>query len=280
MCPHTASTGRRTAYPRRPLRTPAASLSHLLRAGQSGRCRQCGHRVDLYPRTDLRPIALHPTELAAADVPPRCRWHLSSGIAHPHGDGSPWCRIPHAVLCPARPATARLSPRIEAVRRHLAVRTRRLIDTGALAPASPAPCAPPADSDRPGRAVAQLLLGRYLAEGPIDGIRCVARTRQRRRCPHFLLDPCTPAGIWILLPTGSQHSQLAQPETLMAVYDLTHQPYAEQLRWRTQRCSAHATTPGTADCAPAEWQVFDPLRHAAHVHTRLPHAPSSRCRKA
>ncbi|WP_242339645.1 transposase family protein [Streptomyces formicae] len=30
------------------------------------------------------------------------RWHLSCGIAHPHGDGSTWCRIPHAVLCPAR----------------------------------------------------------------------------------------------------------------------------------------------------------------------------------
>ena len=82
----------------------ATSPSRLLRAGQSGRCRHCGNRIDLYPRTDQRPIALHPAELTAAHVPESCHWHLSSGIAHPHGDGSAWCRIPHAVLCPRRTA--------------------------------------------------------------------------------------------------------------------------------------------------------------------------------
>ncbi|WP_079079105.1 DUF6083 domain-containing protein [Streptomyces sp. DSM 15324] len=35
---------------------------------------------------------------------------VSGGIAHPHGDGSAWCRIPHAVLCPRRTLTCRMSP--------------------------------------------------------------------------------------------------------------------------------------------------------------------------
>ena len=60
----------------------------------------------------------------------------------------------------------------------------------------------------------------------------------------------------------------------MAVYDLSRLPYAEQLRWRTQRCPAHATTHGAADLALAGWQVFDPLLHAAHLRTRLPHPPT------
>lgn len=58
----------------------------------------------------------------------------------------------------------------------------------------------------------------------------------------------------------------------MAVYDLSRLPYTEQLRWRTQRCPAHAATPGAADLALAGWEVFDPLLHAAHIRTRLPHA--------
>ncbi|WP_232544479.1 DUF6083 domain-containing protein [Streptomyces buecherae] len=68
----------------------ATSPSRLLRAGQAGRCRQSGNRIDLYQRVDQRPLALHPAELAAADVPEPCRWYLSSGIAYPHGDGSIW----------------------------------------------------------------------------------------------------------------------------------------------------------------------------------------------
>ncbi|MEV7690248.1 DUF6083 domain-containing protein [Streptomyces bungoensis] len=78
----------------RPLQAAGTSPSPLLRAGQSSRCRQCGNRVDLYQRADHRPIALHPTELSAAHVPEPCRWHLSSGIAYPHGDGSPWFARP------------------------------------------------------------------------------------------------------------------------------------------------------------------------------------------
>ncbi|WP_307787396.1 MULTISPECIES: hypothetical protein [Streptomyces] len=59
----------------------------------------------------------------------------------------------------------------------------------------------------------------------------------------------------------------------MAVYDLGHLSYGEQLRWRTQRCPAHATASGAADLALADWEPFDPLLHAAHIHTRLPHPP-------
>ncbi|MER7183596.1 DUF6083 domain-containing protein [Streptomyces hyaluromycini] len=279
MCPNTASTGchwdgsPRSARPRRPLRVAAASPSRLLRAGQSGNCRHCGHRVDLYQRADQRPIALHPAEVATAHVPETCRWHLSNGIAHPHGDSSGWCRIPHAVLCPHRTHTARIGPHLEAVRRRLAVRTRRLIDTGAFTPAPPAPDAPPADRGRP---VVQMLLGRYLAEQAVEGIRCVAQTRHRHRCPHPILAPGTPAGSWRLLPVGPRRGRPTSPEKTMAVYDLGHLPHGEQRRWRLQRCPAHAVSPEAADLALAGWQVFDPLRHAAHIHTRLPHRASCR----
>ncbi|WP_332108887.1 DUF6083 domain-containing protein [Streptomyces gossypiisoli] len=250
----------------------AASPSRLLRAGQSSRCRQCGNRIDLYQRIDQRPIALHPAELTADHVPEACRWHLSGGIAYPHGDGSAWCRIPHAVLCPSRTPTCRTSPYLEAIRRQLAVRTRRLIDTGAFTPALPTSGSGPATStDRPDRPVVQMLLCRYLAEQPVEDLRCVAQTRHRHRCTHPVLAPTGPAGTWRLLPASPQRGQLALPDTLMAVYDLGHLPYSEQLRWRTQRCPTHAAAPGAADLAPAGWQPFDPLLHAAHIHTRLPH---------
>ncbi|MFJ1673305.1 DUF6083 domain-containing protein [Streptomyces bottropensis] len=288
MHPNTLSTGcpwdgsPRTTPTRRPLRVAATSPSRLLRAGQSGRCRRCGNRIDFYQRTDQRPIALHPAELTAAHVPEPCRWHLSSGIAHPHGDGSAWCRVPHTVLCPDRTPTTPTGPHLQAVRRQLAVRTRRLIDAGVFTPAPPAVCAPPSacespvGSDRPARSVVQLLLGRYLAETSVEGIRCVAQTRHRHRCPEPVLAPNTPQGLWTLLPASPQRGQLTLPATLMAVYDLSRLPYAEQMRWRTQRCPAHATNPGAADLALAGWQVFDPLLHAVHIRTRLPHTAPGR----
>jgi len=287
MHPNTLSTGcprdgsPRTARPRRPLRVAAASPSRLLRTGQSGRCRRCGNRIDFYLRADQRPIALHPAELATAHVPAACRWHLSCGIAHPHGDGSAWCRIPHTMLCPDGTPTAPAGPHLEAMRRQLAVRTRRLIDTGAFTLAPATTCEPPAGTTgRPARSVVQLLLGRYLAETAIEDLRCVAQTRQRRRCPHPVLAPNTPQGVWTLLPTSPQRGQLALPTGLMAVYDLSRLPYDEQLRWRTQRCTDHAATQGVADLALAGWQVFDPLLHTAHIHTRLPHPTPGRRGKA
>ncbi|MCT9113308.1 DUF6083 domain-containing protein [Streptomyces mirabilis] len=284
MCPNPAfpachwDGSPRTTHPRRPLRVAATSPSRLLRAGQSGHCRQCGNRIDIYQRADQRPIALHPTELATAHVPPSSRWHLSGGIAHPHGDGSDWCRIPHTLLCPHRTTTRPLTPHVAAARRQLAVRARRLIDAGSLAPTVPAPV--PAsnfssNSAYPARPVVQLLLGRYLADQQVPDIRCVAQTRHRHHCPQPVLAPYTPQGIWTLLPASPRRGQLALPTGLMAIYDLNHLPYAEQLRWRTQRCPAHATAPGAADLTLAGWEVFDPLLHAAHICTCLP-APTSR----
>ncbi|WP_412080824.1 DUF6083 domain-containing protein [Streptomyces sp. SCL15-4] len=87
--------------PRRSLQIATHSPSRLLRAGQTtGRCRHCGNRIDWYPRSEGRLIALHPAEVATTSVSAAYRWHLSSGVAYPHDDASGWCRIPHAALCP------------------------------------------------------------------------------------------------------------------------------------------------------------------------------------
>lgn len=285
MCPHLPPVARRwdgsPLGPRRhrALRVSATSPSRLLRTGQHSRCRACGNRIEWYQREDHRPVSLHPAEVATTTVPDSCRWHLSGGIAHRHGDGSAWCRIPHAVLCPSRTPTTRLTPRLAEARRQLAVRTRTLIDTGLFTP--PAPTSPPtppqASTACPAtRPVVQFLYTRYLAAHPLESIRCVAQTRTRHRCPHPVLDTAAPSGIWTLLPANSGQGQLALPGGLMAVYDLTHLPYAEQLRWRAQRCTTHAGAPGAADLALTQWQAFDPLIHHPHIRPHLPKtAPNS-----
>ncbi|MFE6554242.1 DUF6083 domain-containing protein [Streptomyces sp. NPDC057746] len=274
--PERLPLGRQPPPPAPP--TPSARGAHepsrLLRAGQSGRCRRCGNRIDFYQRADQRPIALHPAEMVTAHVPGSCRWHLSGGIAYPHSDGSAWCRIPHAVLCAGSAPAARIGFHLEAVRRELALRTRRLLDTGVLAaPAGDAPAVEASGSDRP---IVQVLLSCYLADSPLEDIRCVAQTRHRHRCTHPVLTPTSPAGFWTLLPTGPQRGQLTLPDTTMAVYDLSYLPYTEQARWRAQRCPGHAAAPGSADLAQPGWQVFDPLLHAVHIRTRLPQHPASR----
>ncbi|MFF8536943.1 hypothetical protein ACF07B_34115 [Streptomyces sp. NPDC015532] len=116
----------------------------------------------------------------------------------------------------------------------------------------------------------QLLYIRYLANHPVDEIQCVAQTRRRHRCTSPLLAPETLAGIWTLLPVTTAHGQLPLPGEVMAVYALTGLPYAEQLRWRAQRCPEHAAIPTAADVAVPEWEPFDPLLHHEHVHTRVP----------
>ncbi|MGW4162241.1 hypothetical protein [Streptomyces sp. NPDC004788] len=64
--------------------------------------------------------------------------------------------------------------------------------------------------------------------------------------------------------------QLTLPASDIAVYDLSHLPYSEQVRWRTQRCPTHSATTGAPDLALADWEAFDPLLHHAHLATRLP----------
>lgn len=287
MCPHPPPAPRHwdgspLSSPRRHrfLRVSPASPSRLLRTGHNSRCRGCGNRIEWYQRDDHRPISLHPAEFATTDVPASCRWHLSCGIAHRRDDGSAWCRIPHALLCPRRTITTRLTPPMAQARRQLAVRTRTLIDTGHFTP--PAPSPPPAPREKPvapglTRPVVQFLCTRYLAAHPLDVIQCVAQTRTRRRCPQPILGGGAPCGTWTLLPTSPGRGQLVLPAGLMAVYDLSHLPYAEQLRWRAQRCTAHAAAPGAADLALTQWQVFDPLLHHPHIRPRLPEtAPDSR----
>lgn len=269
---------------RRSLRVGGDSASRLLRCGQSDRCRDCGNRVEWYHRTGERPIRLHPQELPADKVPATCHWHVSCGVAHPSGDGSGWCRLPHAMLCPASDALP-VVPELTGLRRALAVNSRRLIDSGTFVPRSALSNteASPTTTCRPARPVVQLLYVRYLANRPVDKIQCVAQTRRRHRCTSPLLTPETRAGVWTLVPTTTTHGQLPLPGAVMAVYALTVLPYAEQLRWRAQRCPEHAAIPTAADVTVAEWEPFDPLIHHEHIHTRLPtlarpHGPAGRVR--
>ncbi|MFJ3981327.1 DUF6083 domain-containing protein [Streptomyces fungicidicus] len=260
---------------RRSLHVSPDGISRLLRCGQSDRCRECGNRIEWYHRgTQRQPVRLHPHELLAARVPASCRWHVSSGVAYPAEDGSSWCRLPHAVVCPARDVPP-APPELTGLRRSLAVNTRRLIDTGAFTPppASPDGPTPQPAVCRPARPVVQLLYIRYLAARPVDQIQCIAQTRRRHRCTSTLLSSGAPAGTWTLVPATATSGQLALPSAVMAVYDLSGIPYAEQLRWRAQRCLQHAAIPTAADLAVADWEPFDPLRHHEHIHNRLPARP-------
>lgn len=283
MCSTPASSGRhRNAEPAadrrlRALRIALDSPSRLLRTAQPALCPDCGNLIHWYTRPDQQPIDLHPQELDATAVPASCHWHVHSGIAHPASDGTDWCRITHRTLCPARENTAPPTPQLAALRRRLALRTRRLIDTGVFAP--PPPCRPPVTRTtvcRPDRPVGQILYSRYLATCPVDSIQCVAQTRRRDRCPHPVLTPDRLAGIWALLTVTTGRGRLALPHSEMAVYDLTDLSPAEQMRWRNQQCPAHATTPTAAHLALADWEVFDPLLHYQHIRTRLPGAARHR----
>jgi hypothetical protein len=214
---------------------------------------------------------LHPRELPVTAVPATCRWHVSSGIAYPSDDGTEWCRLPHAVLCPARPAP-KADTELAGLRRMLAVNTRRLIDAGVFTPpsASADRLAPAAPECRPARPIVQILYVRYLATSPVDAIQCIAQTRRRHRCTSPVLAPEARGGQWTLVPVASEVGQLALPAETMAVYSLGALPYGEQLRWRSQRCPQHAATPTAADLAVADWERFDPLVHSEHIHARLP----------
>jgi hypothetical protein len=267
---------RRTSAPaRRPLCLAADAASSLLRAGQISRCRDCGNTVEWYYRPDHRPVPLHPSELPAAAVPEARRWHVSAGIAYAAGDASPWCRLPHSAVCPARPHDPALT-HLTVLRRRLAAHSRRLIDTGTF---TPRPAADPDQTScRPARPVLQILGIRYLAARPLEDLRCLARaTTTRARCTRPLPDPNHPAGVWRLLPATATTGQLALPAgLLMAVYDLSALPTGEQLRWRTQRCPHHTTT--VAEMAATDFEPFDPLLHRSHIHPRLPghHRPGTR----
>ncbi|MFJ8955196.1 DUF6083 domain-containing protein [Streptomyces sp. NPDC102381] len=232
---------------------------------RTGRCRRCGNPVAWHPCGDRRFIALHPAELPVAHVPAACRWHLSSGVAHRDAGGQAWCRIPHAPLCPARTHPHVTSRTVDALRRQLGLRSRRLIDQGTFTPPAPPDVLPVV-----AHPVVQLLLGRYLADSPLEDLRCIARTApDGHHCLQGVLNPRTATGTWRLLPLHHQRSTADTPARLMAVYDLTRAPAGEQHRWRAQLCPRHATA--RPDLTQTGWQVFDPVAHAAHIRTRLPH---------
>ncbi|MEV8100693.1 DUF6083 domain-containing protein [Kitasatospora sp. NPDC085879] len=97
---------RKGPKPTRALRIAPDSPSRLLRSARAGVCRYCGNTVEWCYRADDSPIPLHPAEVPAVAVPPRQRWHLASGIAHPTAGGFPWCRIAHTAICPTASPTA------------------------------------------------------------------------------------------------------------------------------------------------------------------------------
>ncbi|MFE7780062.1 hypothetical protein ACFU5I_03095 [Streptomyces libani] len=116
----------------------------------------------------------------------------------------------------------------------------------------------------------EILRIRYLAPQPLEELQCVAQTRRGRRCRHPVLDPTASAGAWILAPAYPLRGQTALPAAHLALYSLNSAAYPEQLRWRSQRCTVHAGVSTATDLAMTGWQLFDPLLHHAHIHTRLP----------
>ncbi|WP_232484970.1 DUF6083 domain-containing protein [Streptomyces fildesensis] len=239
--------------------------TRLLRYGQPGRCRDCGNAVEWYYRPGHRPVPLHPSELPAEAVPELSRWHVAAGVAYPTSDGSAWCRLPHAALCPARAPIMDL-PDLSGLRRALTTRTRRLIGVGTITPTS----APGPVACRPARPVVQILGIRYVAARPVEEIACLApAATTKARCSRTLAHIKQSAGVWRLLPATATAGQLALPAGLtMAVYDLAALPYAEQLRWRAQRCTGHTTR--RTEMAMTEWEPFEPHSHREHIHPRLP----------
>ncbi|NML54742.1 hypothetical protein HHL19_18950 [Streptomyces sp. R302] len=275
--PHHRDGTFHTRRPRRTLTVAHDSPSRLLRCAQSARCPRCGNRIDRHTTTGPRPVSLHPGELPTELVPADYRWHLASGVAYPAGDGSPWCRIAHPAVCPAGTHPADLPDSLNAISRKLALHTRHLIDTAAFTtPPSPPPITPEEPACRPQRPVVQLLYTRYLAPVPVEDIQCVAQTVRRTRCATPVLAPGTVAGCWTLMPT-TPHTQSSRKLTLaardIAVYDLTHLSYREQIRWRTQHCPTHAASTAAPDLALADWEPFDPLLHHPFTATRLPTNP-------
>ncbi|MFF2792855.1 DUF6083 domain-containing protein [Streptomyces sp. NPDC058049] len=255
----------------RALRIAMDSPHRLLRMAQGGSCTDCGNQVHWHQGIEHQPVCLHPHELPTAAVPEVHRWHIGAGIAYPAGDGSPWCRIAHLTLCPARDTPESLTQHLVRLRQHLALQTRRLLDDGAFTPPSRRTTAGsrPTPPCQPARPVVDLLGSRYLATQPIEEIRCVARTQRGTRCLNRVLAPRKSRGTWRLTSLLPGRPPVL-PAVEIAVYYLRHLAHAEQQRWRAQRCPTHALISEAADMALEDWEIFDPLLHRQHIATRLP----------
>lgn len=254
----------------RPLCVAPDSPSRLLRCAHQSRCRECGTHIAWYRRVDDRFVRLHPHELSVADVPVGYHWHVSASLVHHAGDGSPWCRLAHGVVRPARAVDATNAPELTGLRLVLMVNTCRLTEAGVFTPNAPTHTTQqPDDACRPARPVLQFLYVRYLAARPVDEIQCVAQTLHRDLCTHTVLTWDGLAGLWKLVTATSARRQLVLSVDVMALYDLPCLPYAEQLRWHRQRCPQHAAALTAADLALTDWARFDPLIHQGHAHPRL-----------
>lgn len=197
-----------------------------------------------------------------ADVPVGYHWHVNASLVHHAGDGSPWCRLAHGVVRPARAVDATNAPELTRLRLVLMVNTCRLTEAGVFTPNAPTRTTQqPDDACRPARPVLQLLYVRYLAARPVDEIHCVAQTLHRDLCTHTVLTWDGLAGLWKLVTATSARSQLVPSVDVMALYDLPCLPYAEQLRCHRQRCPRHAAALTASDLALTDWARFDPLIH-------------------
>ncbi|BFV54919.1 hypothetical protein KCMC57_up63670 [Kitasatospora sp. CMC57] len=278
-CPpgHNWDGSRKGPKTTRALRIDPSSPTRLLRSARMATCHFCGNAIEWCHRADGTPIPLHPHELPTRHVPGIHRWHLAGGIAHTGAPNTAWCRITHRALCPATTHTPAPAPELQQLRRTLALRTRHLIDHAGFQP-RPAPITPSAAAETPTEVmrlpVVQLLHIRYLAPRPLPAIRCVAQTLRRTRCRNPVADEHLP-GRWMLMPTdppatgGRRHLADHLLPAEMAVYDLTHLHTSEQLRWRGQRCPAHAHS-RAADIALTQWEPFDAFTHYRHIRTHIP----------
>ncbi|WP_327072122.1 DUF6083 domain-containing protein [Kitasatospora purpeofusca] len=287
MAPNSCSPGynwdgsRKGPKATRALRIDPDSPTRLVRSARMAVCHFCGNAIEWCHRPDGTPIPLHPSELPIRHVPVLHRWHLAGGMAYTGAAGTPWSASPTG---PCDPATADTptqppAPELQQLRRALTLKTRHLINHADFQPRTrPTPTAPSAAAETPTEAmrlpVVQMLHIRYLAPRPLPVIRCVAQTLRRTRCRNPVADPHLP-GRWTLVPTdqppagGHRHLADHLVPAEMAVYDLTHLPVTEQLRWRGQRCPSHAYS-RAADIALTQWEPFDAFAHRRHIRTHLP----------
>ncbi|MER7761651.1 DUF6083 domain-containing protein [Streptomyces sp. NPDC097619] len=266
------------------LRINPHSPSRALRSDNTDRCAYCGHRVWWFDRADGGRIPLVPKEFPVRAVPVRARWAVDGGMARIGDMGRGTCWLAHPAVCPGMEHEDEDDPQLAGARRALAVRTRKLVESGAFVPRPRVPeeesgdladSAPAALVPRPREAGPRerhvLSYSGILLLGPdtIDRIGCVSvAAGTGERCRNTVLDRTSNyQGDWqrvpVPVPPGRAGPTL-WADAHMWVYALDGVDYTESVRWRNQRCVAHeaGTTP---DAAQVEWVRFTPFRDADHI---------------
>ncbi|RLU79310.1 hypothetical protein CTZ27_37355 [Streptomyces griseocarneus] len=215
--------GPKDYQPQRSLRIALDSSTRLLCIAQTHRCISCGNPVEWYCRSGDRGVPLHPYDLPTAAVPTDQRWHVSSVLAYPSGDGTDWCRVRHRAVCPAT-AQGKLVDLLAALHRGLAISSRRLTETGTFVPPADASPSDLHSSAAVVRPIVRFLHTCYLAPRPLEQTTCVAQARSHQRYPHAVLDPGTLPGQWALMPVRPRSDDQLPLDAIagesMAVYDL------------------------------------------------------------